>query len=460
MLAGEVISELWPPPPPSLLPDGLEEMPPGPELARVLAGIDLDSLPGFDLVVVMAAHARQVSHQQAELLGLVARVADASSEASDLVSDDDDEFAADEIRAALCLTRRAAVSLLQLARDLERLPELVAALRSGSIDLPRARVVCSEVATLDDEEAQAVVSVVWSGLLRRPPASWERGHAAWCSPSTPQQPRSATSGEWREEGWNCRPTPTAPPTSSPGPCPPSGPTPPSAAWTPWPGWPRERTTPAASTRCVATSSWTSWTAGTVADGRGVIDLRVDLATLTRLSENPGEIPGYGPVVADIARRVAATQVGSVWRVAVTHPDSGAVLWDGTTRRRPTRRATQVCRGAVTPPVSSPGAACPPPARTSTMWSTTPRGDPPWWSTSTRRAATTTGSRRPGGGCEPDPTGPSSGPVHWDTNTPRDRTHPDGPAMRGYTRQILFVGRSAHLVSTRLPPRSFCHTLQR
>ncbi len=53
-------------------------MAPGPELARVLAGIDLDSLPGFDLVVVMTAHARQVSHQQAELLDLVARVADAS----------------------------------------------------------------------------------------------------------------------------------------------------------------------------------------------------------------------------------------------------------------------------------------------------------------------------------------------------------------------------------------------
>ncbi len=54
-----------------------------------------------------------------------------------------------------------------------------------------------------------------------------------------------------------------------------------------------------------------------------------------LTEHPGEIPGYGPVIADIARRVAATQVGSQWRVAVTHPDSGAVLWDGTTKRRPT-----------------------------------------------------------------------------------------------------------------------------
>ncbi|HEX2404697.1 MAG TPA: HNH endonuclease, partial [Acidimicrobiia bacterium] len=43
--------------------------------------------------------------------------------------------------------------------------------------------------------------------------------------------------------------------------------------------------------------------GTGSTRRGVIDLRVDLATLTQLSEHPGEIPGYGPVVADIARQV-------------------------------------------------------------------------------------------------------------------------------------------------------------
>ena len=101
MFIGEAVTELWPPPPHSCLPHGLEEMPPGPELARVLAGIDLDSLSGFDLVVVMAAQARQVAHHQAELLATVARVAQASSEASALVADDDGEFAADEIRAAL-----------------------------------------------------------------------------------------------------------------------------------------------------------------------------------------------------------------------------------------------------------------------------------------------------------------------------------------------------------------------
>ena len=174
MLAGEVISELWPPPPPSLLPDGLEDMPPGPELSRVLAGIDLDSLPGFDLVVVMRAHARQVSHHQAELLGLVARVADASSEASALVSDDDGEFAADEIRAALCLTRRAAVSLLQLARDLERLPDWPRRSAPGRSTSPGPGWCPPRWPPWTTRRPKRWSRWCWSVLLRRPPVSWRR----------------------------------------------------------------------------------------------------------------------------------------------------------------------------------------------------------------------------------------------------------------------------------------------
>ncbi len=130
--------------------------------------------------------------------------------------------------------------------------------------------------------------------------------------------------------------------------------------------------------------------------RGVIDLRVDLATLTQLSEDPGEISGYGPVVADIARRVAATQVGSVWRVAVTDPDDGAVLWDGTTRRRPTaaqRRYVEALESHLCLPRV-------PHARHPLRHRPHPRlrrrgthsGRPTW----PRRAATTTGSEKPDG----------------------------------------------------------------
>jgi hypothetical protein len=77
---------------------------------------------------------------------------------------------------------------------------------------------------------------------------------------------------------------------------------------------------------------------TVAGG-GVVNLRVDLTTLTGLSERPGELDGYGPVIADIARQTAQEQIrGARWRWAVTDPDTGDVVASGITRRRPT--ATQ------------------------------------------------------------------------------------------------------------------------
>lgn len=58
-------------------------------------------------------------------------------------------------------------------------------------------------------------------------------------------------------------------------------------------------------------------------------------TLIGLCEEPGEIPGWGPVIADLARQVALRQQDSQWRITLTDPDTGAVLHNGTTRRRPT-----------------------------------------------------------------------------------------------------------------------------
>jgi hypothetical protein len=69
-------------------------------------------------------------------------------------------------------------------------------------------------------------------------------------------------------------------------------------------------------------------------GRGTVDIHVDLATLAGLSENPGELNGFGPVIADVARQVTEVQSGAEWRVTVTGED-GEPIHVGTTRRRPT-----------------------------------------------------------------------------------------------------------------------------
>ncbi|HLA66616.1 MAG TPA: DUF222 domain-containing protein, partial [Acidimicrobiia bacterium] len=76
---------------------------------------------------------------------------------------------------------------------------------------------------------------------------------------------------------------------------------------------------------------------------GVVDLRVDLETLAGLSEAPGDLAGFGPVIADIARQVTEAQIGSEWRFTITDPRTGLTVGDGTTRRRPTasqRRSVQ------------------------------------------------------------------------------------------------------------------------
>lgn len=72
---------------------------------------------------------------------------------------------------------------------------------------------------------------------------------------------------------------------------------------------------------------------TVGSGGGV-HLNVDVATLAELSDTPGELAGYGPVIADIARKTAESQASEEWTYSVTD-ESGDVIAAGMTGRRPT-----------------------------------------------------------------------------------------------------------------------------
>ncbi|MGH3614905.1 MAG: DUF222 domain-containing protein [Pseudonocardia sp.] len=63
------------------------------------------------------------------------------------------------------------------------------------------------------------------------------------------------------------------------------------------------------------------------------EVRVGLATLMHRDEHPGEIPGWGPVIADVARAMVARQHRAQWRFAITDP-TGHLILAGLTRRRP------------------------------------------------------------------------------------------------------------------------------
>jgi uncharacterized protein DUF222 len=65
-----------------------------------------------------------------------------------------------------------------------------------------------------------------------------------------------------------------------------------------------------------------------------VEIRVGLATLSGCDERPGEIPGLGPVDAEVARRIVAAQRrGAEWEFAIVDSD-GYLLLSGPLRRRP------------------------------------------------------------------------------------------------------------------------------
>ena len=117
----------------------------------------------------------------------------------------------------------------------------------------------------------------------------------------------------------------------------------------------------------------------------IVDIRVDLATLLELNEKPGEIPGWGPVIADIARQVAEQQ-HSEWRFYVI--DDHEIVCEGITRRRPSRRSDAGSKPA-TPTVSSPAVGPPRSTPTSTIAPAGSTADPPRIPTSTHSAPITT-----------------------------------------------------------------------
>lgn len=147
-----------------LIPEGLAEIALGPELARALDGIELSRLSSFDCVEVLKAQYRQANHERARVLAAMAEVglcgvgpADDELRRRTLP----DEFSADEVRAALALTRRAADAQFSLGWDLvTRLPQAHAAMDAGVLDEPRARVFSDWTTELSEEQARAVCATL------------------------------------------------------------------------------------------------------------------------------------------------------------------------------------------------------------------------------------------------------------------------------------------------------------
>jgi hypothetical protein len=139
------------------LPEDLELMAPGPELAALLATIDRRTLSDKDRVRLVQSRNRLVSHQQAELLADVYAVSrDDDSGADELGRASRYPWAEVELAFALRWTRIAAGGRLEQARQLiEDLPRVQAALSAGDIDMPKALVIAELASWLDDSATAA-----------------------------------------------------------------------------------------------------------------------------------------------------------------------------------------------------------------------------------------------------------------------------------------------------------------
>jgi hypothetical protein len=326
------------------LPAGLADMSPGPELAAALARIDRTSLSGHDRVVVLQARTRLRSHLDAELAADIAGVVEAVSEI--VIEEEAYPAAASEIRAALGLTRRAADSWLHLATELlSRLPSVWEALHRGEIDLPKARVILEQTSVLDQASTTEVVegllpraAGMTTGQLRRrlaclvievnPEAAKKRFEDRLLERRLCREP--SPEGTANLHGLDLDPADTSQALRRINSI---------ARALRNQGDPRTMDQIRADIFLDLLCGRLEGHSG-LSSARGLVDVRIKASTLAGLDEHPGEIPGWGPVLADVARKLVAEQPDATWQVTVTD-ETGRALNSVTTRRRPTARQKRV-----------------------------------------------------------------------------------------------------------------------
>ncbi len=345
------------------IPAGLESLEPGPALGAILSTIDVSAVSGPARVAVLRAHQRQVSHYQAAVHHDMTAISDFMAELDDDLPDAE-EAATFEIRAALRMTRRAAETQLGLAQEFRhRLSAVGEALAKGDIDVRRARTVAYGTAHLSDDDARKVVD----RIIERAPQLTTGQLGAMirelCFTVDPEESKSRYHQALEERRVYREATEA--------------------------GTANLMILNAAPDRAAEASNLINKIAldlktaeetrtldqlrtdialdllcgrgNTTPTGNGTIDICVDLATLAELSDNPGELAGFGPVIADIARQVTERQQQAEWRYTITDPETGLVVDNGTTKRRPKttqkRHVHARNRTCITPGCRMPAVEC-------------------------------------------------------------------------------------------------------
>lgn len=239
------------------------------------------------------------------------------SDAGDPLVPEISEFAVDEVAAALRLSRSAAGARLHVAVELTRLPAAAAALAAGTLDLPKVRALVDTVAVLDHGSALAVTGRVLPraatqtvGQLRASlsraalavdPGSARRRHAAAVA-SRQVVLRPARDG--MAELCALLPADAA-----------------VAVHQRVDELARRQEPGGREMDARRADALVAAVLGGSAPAAASLHVTVPARTALGLGSEPGELAGYGPVPAGMARRLAA---GVRWRTVTTDPVTGAV----------------------------------------------------------------------------------------------------------------------------------------
>src|SRR5262245_56221675 len=321
------------------LPAGLAEMPADAGLAAVLAGVDRAGLTGDDLLSVVQARWRLIAHVQAQLLADIEELAFRDPDGSPGRTGSVNEHLVDELGFAMRWTGQAAGGWLHRALMVTAHPAVFTALDAGVIDVPKAQVIIDGVAVLDDAAATTVIGQVidqapgWTtGQLRA-----RLGRLVERVDPAAANKRLDRSVVERRVVCERDPDGTAsifglqlPPDKA------------VAACERVDGFARaaKRAGDNRTLQQLRADIFLDILNGEHSGGgpihrRGVVELTVPLETLLGLAEQPGELAGFGAVVADTARLIADGYRGDGdWSVTVHHTD-GAVVHHRRLRRHPT-----------------------------------------------------------------------------------------------------------------------------
>jgi hypothetical protein len=333
------------------LPGGLEEIASGPFLAAVVSSVDPSKLNGHDAVRLMQAQARLVSHGEAGKLVAIAEVAFSSPGDADSPverSPEALEYAGVEVAAGLTLTRRAADLELDRALTLKHgLGRVLQALADGVVDVARVRVFCNSLGHLPQDTVDEVLDGILDDAAGLTTGQLQARLARLVLEADPDGSKSSFEEGLADRKVTAYPNPDH-----------------TANLNVSNGDPVEIAVARRFVEKLARSLKTGDESrtldqlrhdvavdllqgkcvhGVTVGGGGGVVVTVPGVVLAGLSDQPGDLGGYGPVFAEIARKTVMENVDGEWRFVVT--DNGRPVATGTLARRPNAGQQRQVRAA-------------------------------------------------------------------------------------------------------------------